>query len=646
MVARNRPCTFYKDGSFDPDQETQEAEPVTSASTSTTSSGHNRDVISSADDPCFLFADTKDSTQTRSRRRGPPLESRTSNILASLGESLCKLTLYDTAAEPGRMFTDAEPFGNFIKWMQEPPLPSRYTGSIEMPSRNVQMQLLEIHFRDFYEALPILPRRYFFQQLNCKGPLITPLLLNAIYALTSRFVNHIPELPKPEVFFHRAKRLLDDFMDVPRISTVVALVYMSIYEPLPSTHRVGSLHCRSWMYSGMAFRMCLELGLHNQSNISKDLQRDEIEMRKRVFWTCFWLDKFQSGGWERPWMIPTRLCKVDFPVALPDDDPEEQLILDALLHKVKFSQICEEALTVAVKAEPEDNNSRGQFYEQCSAWLRSLPPSLQWTPTSTLSIDDVVRSSPPRPLIAQIHTFYNLVALDLLFRMPKTAYNQFQQRIAAACITQLVHFACHQPTSVVRFDALMHAQLAALKVHVKQLYSNDVNLARQSWAMFDRAVLSIHKLREHAVIPNSAKFLQQLGSGGSVEGNELPTEDILQPQFHQNVMMAPPVPLSAAERTTAVPPPLPPQMMYPEAQNEYMVMSMNQGQQQQQQQPWLPVLQPTSSSASTSIIKPMGQPEITFTTTNPTASSSQQHQQEITTTHLYHAHQQVWRYSS
>ncbi|KAI7851584.1 fungal-specific transcription factor domain-containing protein, partial [Circinella umbellata] len=279
-------------------------------------------------EPCYLFADTKDGNAIRSKRRGPPLESRTSNTLASLGEGLRKVSLYDK--HTGKTFVDAEPYGSFIKWIVEPPLPSRYSGSIEMPSRESQMEMLELFFRENYEVLPIIPQRYFFKQLRCKGPIITPLLLNAIYAQTSRYLDtsKYPDLPKPEVFFHRAKRLLDDFLDGPRISTVVALCYMSLYEPSPSTHRSGSPFCRSWIYSGMAYRMCLELGLHNQTNISKDLTREEIELRKRVFWSCYCLDKVQSGGWERPWMISKKFALVDIPVGLPDDDADEKLIIE------------------------------------------------------------------------------------------------------------------------------------------------------------------------------------------------------------------------------------------------------------------------------------------------------------------------------
>ncbi|KAJ8654406.1 hypothetical protein O0I10_009976 [Lichtheimia ornata] len=579
--ARGRPCTFYKDGSFDPDQEAGEdvgatqlsQEGNSSATAGAGAAGATDQQHGNNEDPqesCFLFADTKDSNYIRNKRRGPPLESRTSNTLASLGEGLRKVSLYET--HTGKAFADAEPFGSFIKWIAEPPLPGRYAGSIEMPSRKVQMEMLEYHFSENYETMPIIPKRYFFDQLKCKGPFITPLLLNAIYAQTSRYITSDDELPKSEVFFHRAKRLLDDFMDVPRVSTVVALCYMSLYESRPSsTQRSGSPYCRSWMYSGMAYRMCLELGLHNQNNVARDLSPIEIELRKRVYWSCYCLDKLHSTGWERPWMLSTTMTQTDLPGPLPEDDEEEQLIVQGLVEKIKYARKGEEAMTIVATHRPmaaaaaaaatfhrggassEASNSNKHpekekvEYFQNHYWdiLRGLPPGLQWTPISATSPEQVLQLPAPRPLVAHLHLQVLHGLLDSYFRSPDNSYNQLQRRILATCITQLVHCMCDRPASVIKFDVLIHMLLSATKVHVRHLYNSDMDIARHAWAMFDRSILAIHRLRKYATIPNSAKFLQHLGS--SVEGYEVPHEI-----------------LSSAMSSEHPPPPLPPVLAAPD----------------------------------------------------------------------------------
>ncbi|KAI9029765.1 fungal-specific transcription factor domain-containing protein, partial [Phycomyces nitens] len=312
-LARQKTCTFYKDGSLDPDQDLPEEQSILT----------QKDIepYDFNDESSVLFSLTKDSLQSRTKRRAQQLESRTSNRLISLGDNLKKVFLCDNASS--KPTEEREPFANFIRWSSEPALPNRYSGSLEMPSHTIQMELIDLYFNEQNAANCLIPRQYFYEQLQCKGNFITPLLLNAIYAKISRFSSN-PDLQKADVFFQRGKRLIDDFLDVPRVSTVISLCILSLYEADPSTHRPGSQHCRAWIYSGMAYRMCLELGLHNETNLSRDLTHQDIELRRRVFWTCFFLDKLQSGGWERPCMILTHYVQVKVPKALPHDTIEEQ----------------------------------------------------------------------------------------------------------------------------------------------------------------------------------------------------------------------------------------------------------------------------------------------------------------------------------
>ncbi|KAG0179834.1 hypothetical protein DFQ28_002204 [Apophysomyces sp. BC1034] len=490
-AARERVCTFYQDGSFDPDQEEQLLSPEDKET----------------DDTSQLFS----QDTSRDRRRGALLESRTSNILASLGDDLRKLSLNDQRISNKPVF-DAEPFGNFIKWTAEPSLPGKYTGSIEMPAREVQLNLIDIFFQHYYEVVPIIPKSYFYQQLQCKGPLITPLLLNAIYGQASRF-SALPNVPRADVFFHRAKRLLDDFMDVPRISTVAALCFMSLYEAEPMNHRPGGQHCRSWMYSGMAYRMCIELGCHNEANMSRDLRPEDIELRRRAFWCCFCLDKFQSAGWERPFMISSTIARVDYPTLLVADenDRNEREIVLAIHSNVELLRLFEEKLTRdATGSCRPDPGGLELLYEKLASWLQALPLCLQWTPLSNVSNDDIMRLPIPYPRVALLHLYYNVYVLDILLRMSNNAYVQSQRQTTATCITQLVYGMITRPAAIIKFDFLAHALITAIKIHAMHLHDTDFCAARHAWSMYDRTVVALKKLQQYAIIPNCSKFLQQL----------------------------------------------------------------------------------------------------------------------------------------
>ncbi|KAI8334032.1 hypothetical protein BC941DRAFT_482897, partial [Chlamydoabsidia padenii] len=110
----------------------------------------------------------------------------------------------------------------------------------------------------------------FYDQLEIKGPLITPLLLNIMYAHAAKHTSHSS---KP--FYTRARQLVDDFIDTPRISTVMALLYLAAFDD-------GTWSSRCWMYSGMAVRMALDLGLYKANYYSNEMSQFDVELRKRV----------------------------------------------------------------------------------------------------------------------------------------------------------------------------------------------------------------------------------------------------------------------------------------------------------------------------------------------------------------------------
>lgn len=474
----------------------------------------------------ILFAETSTVNHNKLKRRGPLMESRISNTLSSLGEDMRKMTTASSSRLAEKLLKSSETYGSFIMWMPEPSLPSRYSGSIEMPSREIQLALIDQYFHERHESIGMIVKYYFYEQLETKGLLITPLLLNVIYAHASRFVN-IPGCPKTEVFYHRARRLVDDFMDVPRVSTIVALCLLSLYEPSPAIYRPGSHHCRQWQYSGMACRMSLELGLYDDNNVHSSLTPVEIELRRRVFWGCYDLDKFQSGGWERPWMISKSFIRTSLPSVLPEETEEDAHVIDVCNAKIRFVKIVEDNLVIlsASQAFLGGNNGNDNFLgipkdsmltkinenlTKHQIWLQSLKLNMQWTPVTTISVKDVLELPASRPMVGHLHLYYNALTLALLEKLPNNSVAQFQSRVTAASMTQLAHHLCQTPSYVVKFDFIVHALICAIKIHIHYLDDTDVNLAQQAWLLFDRSIWCMQLINSYAVIPNCLKFLQQV----------------------------------------------------------------------------------------------------------------------------------------
>lgn len=72
------------------------------------------------------------------------------------------------------------------------------------------------------------------------------------------------------------------------ISSVQALLQLSARD------LAFGLTSQAWLYSGMAFRMVSDLGLHHNSGSGLDVgnrNAEDLEIRKRLFWSCYFWDK-------------------------------------------------------------------------------------------------------------------------------------------------------------------------------------------------------------------------------------------------------------------------------------------------------------------------------------------------------------------
>ncbi|CAJ0889825.1 3600_t:CDS:2 [Entrophospora sp. SA101] len=194
----------------------------------------------------------------------------------------------------------------------------------ELPSQELSDHLLELYFNNVHPLMAVIYKPRFFDQLKQKEhpPL---LLLNAIYAYASQFSDRIEVRSDPnnhhtagDFFFERAKALLDNDYDNARMTTIQALILLSLREY--GTGRVT----RAWLYSGMACRMSQELGIHrnNEKWHPIDLKREEKEEQRRVFWACFVLDRTASAHLGRPLAIDEKDVDAAYPSEDEDDESE------------------------------------------------------------------------------------------------------------------------------------------------------------------------------------------------------------------------------------------------------------------------------------------------------------------------------------
>ncbi|KAF8941599.1 hypothetical protein BGZ58_005549 [Dissophora ornata] len=190
----------------------------------------------------------------------------------------------------------------------------------EIPRKDILDHLIELFFDSIYFQLPIIHQGTFMKQY--KEGKVSPNLLNAMCAAVARFSNHPDVVTTPaflagEPFATNVRGMVVDSIDIPTVSNVQALLFLSMYE-------YGAARGpRAWMFGGMAMRQAQELGLNREdSSPVFHLKGDWImrETRRRTFWACFLMDVLASSSSGRPRMIDERDCEVLLPLPSEDHD--------------------------------------------------------------------------------------------------------------------------------------------------------------------------------------------------------------------------------------------------------------------------------------------------------------------------------------
>ncbi|EDN92766.1 hypothetical protein SS1G_08630 [Sclerotinia sclerotiorum 1980 UF-70] len=218
----------------------------------------------------------------------------------------------------------------------------------------VIVHLINMYFTWHYPYFTTLSKSLFYQDfllgkppgnpkrtMHCSSLLVSEdstlysnifslLQVNAMLALGCHFTNSPQACADPgdtatkgDHYFAEAKRLIfeNDEYEKPRLTTIQALCLMSVREA------GGGREGKGWVYSGMAFRMAQDMGLHLDPGISKSNTNDcpidekEIDVRRVTFWGCFLFDKCFSNYLGRlPQLSVTEITVPKYDVKKFDDD--------------------------------------------------------------------------------------------------------------------------------------------------------------------------------------------------------------------------------------------------------------------------------------------------------------------------------------
>ena len=133
-----------------------------------------------------------------------------------------------------------------------------------------------------------------------------------------------------------------------------------------------------WILSGAAMRSCLELGLHREPPNASELDLLTLDLRRRVFWSAYGMDRCACAALQRPLAIPDPAINTKFPTAL-DDRYIHETSIDATgtetkhhaLRWIHFRRLQSSMVEVHFQNKPLGS---GQTWED---WLQTMEKSLR-----------------------------------------------------------------------------------------------------------------------------------------------------------------------------------------------------------------------------------------------------------------------------
>lgn len=304
----------------------------------------------------------------------------------------------------------------------EPPQPSNLNINILFAPQ--RLDLIQSYFDHIHPSSPFISRATLAQ------PQPPPLLLNAIYAVSSRFITNTKSNsnndPPGWSYYKTAIGLIDIYADVPRLTTVQALLLLAKYHE--HIQRPG-FFWRTKFYIQLAVKMSNDLGLvHEPSSQAEPTWDHEFELRRRTFWALYTYEVLMSTEHGLKIELPQKECTVNYPHVLPiESNHDANAVLDFYwLSKVIHTQACVVQFMRSRYSSNKEEETTNEF------------------PILEKRLNELGDSIPPLEEKSSIHAAFTLIIYHLttilLLKPFSSDDNMYSSRClsSADIITQLV----------------------------------------------------------------------------------------------------------------------------------------------------------------------------------------------------------------
>ncbi|KAJ8123906.1 hypothetical protein ONZ43_g260 [Nemania bipapillata] len=288
-----------------------------------------------------------------------------------------------------------------------------------MPDEDTILHYFDLYFTHVHPYVPVLNKAQLYRQWNTNRESISPLLLEAIFAVAERLAD---EPAQGQQWIALASKHADSFMDVPRLSTLQALlIILKAREAVPKR----GYYYRSWMSIVHCVAMARDLGLdeHFENHKAGKLCGStpaECLTKTRVWQTIFICETMIAAPQGRN-DLSVELESLDFnvPQLMHGVEEDEHQISRDFIFFVRIVRMVSKMNTVYLKVKKrKDWGLDPEFVQlnpQLRSWLNELPPHMN----VTFPRD----GSPPwlpSHFIGNVHSYYHLATI--LLRRPQLTF--------------------------------------------------------------------------------------------------------------------------------------------------------------------------------------------------------------------------------
>ncbi|KAK5992484.1 hypothetical protein PT974_05891 [Cladobotryum mycophilum] len=288
-----------------------------------------------------------------------------------------------------------------------------------MPDESSAIHYFDLYFTHVHPFVPVLNRSLFYRQWATARETISPLILEALFAIGGKLAD---DPAQGHQWLALASRHADAFMDVPRLSTLQAL--LMILKAREAAPKRGYYY-RSWMTIVQCVQMAKDLSLDDhyedhQGGGSCEFDPIECQLRTRIWQTIF-VCEVMVGAPQGRYNLSVDTDSVDFnvPRHIPGGDESEFHVSRNFTYFARvvrnISRMSQAYKRLKKRKEWGIDPEFQQLEQDFNSFLAELPADL----SVTFPPDG---SAPwlPSSFLGNLHSYYYLTVI--LFHRPQLSF--------------------------------------------------------------------------------------------------------------------------------------------------------------------------------------------------------------------------------